>query len=452
MQKFFLSALFLNACLSLKAQHANFDKYVAIKVDGSSFNYVGTGDVDGDGRTDIAGCGTQLFLWRQGSSGQLPTPVKYLFPKQGSVSALAVADIFKDGKAEVLVGIGGQLCIYSWVNNGLVLTDSFTTVTNSSHNGITTADFDGDGLTDIGLAHWGGYRVTVAYQKGEGVDWDIRHYPHPTNGFGHVAATKFGSLQQNALVVMNWNSTDYLKLLTFTPARALQNSYDFQLNAIPYLIHGAATVRKGPQNKPELWVAYGGNRPNSKVAIWRDIQSTPDSIFDTYDIPEAVQADNLDCDDDDEAVVLHGGWMRTTVYSDTSRANQIPYSSHYQPDGLAIGDINSDGRKDICIASYPNDLIILYNISRPCLPTSMSVNNADHKGLSIYPNPASNQFAISSDRRGIINIHTLHGHQVYSGISNARIEVDCGAWVPGLYFITLHDNDGNIETLKFYKQ
>ena len=43
----------------------------------------------------------------------------------------------------------------------------------------------------------------------------------------------------------------------------------------------------------------------------------------------------------------------------------IPYASHYNPHGLAVGDVNGDGSPDIVLADYNNGLVVLRNTTQP---------------------------------------------------------------------------------------
>jgi len=41
------------------------------------------------------------------------------------------------------------------------------------------------------------------------------------------------------------------------------------------------------------------------------------------------------------------------------RLFDIPYASHYENDGIAVGDLDSDGCKDLAIADYNHGLVVV---------------------------------------------------------------------------------------------
>src|SRR5206468_799185 len=129
----------------------------------------------------------------------------------------------------------------------------------------------------------------------------------------------------------------------------------------------------------DVVVAYGGNRPSSKIGVYyQNASRTLDPIAarDSYDIPEAVEIADVTGDGRKDVIVLHGGWMAMGVYEQlpdgTLRKEElfgIPYATHYNPHGLAVGDINGDGQNDVVIADYNYGLVVLYH-NRPAGTTS----------------------------------------------------------------------------------
>jgi hypothetical protein len=74
-----------------------------------------------------------------------------------------------------------------------------------------------------------------------------------------------------------------------------------------------------------------------------------------------------------DVVTLHGGWNRAGVYAqhvvggfNTEDLYPIPYASHYESHGLALGDVSGDGRSDVVLADYNHGLVVLY--SNPVQP------------------------------------------------------------------------------------
>jgi len=81
---------------------------------------------------------------------------------------------------------------------------------------------------------------------------------------------------------------------------------------------------------------------------------------------------DLDMDGNSDVILLHGGWNAAGVYRQTSPGTllaeqllTLPYASSYNRQGLAVGDINGDGRPDVVVADYNNGLVVLYNATTP---------------------------------------------------------------------------------------
>ena len=117
----------------------------------------------------------------------------------------------------------------------------------------------------------------------------------------------------------------------------------------------------------DVVASYGGNRPNSFLAVLAQTASATLAApisYPSYDIPEPVDVADLDLDGRADVVTLHGGWSEAGAYLQTldgtlgtEQLFPIPYASHYNPHGLAVGDVNADGSPDIVLADYNNGLV-----------------------------------------------------------------------------------------------
>ncbi len=89
------------------------------------------------------------------------------------------------------------------------------------------------------------------------------------------------------------------------------------------------------------------------------------SVYGSYDIPEPLVVADMNSDNLGDLVTLHGGWMQAGVYLQDAGVLgpeslfPISYASHYNPQGLAVGDINGDAKPDIVVANYAYGLEVL---------------------------------------------------------------------------------------------
>ena len=154
----------------------------------------------------------------------------------------------------------------------------------------------------------------------------------------------------------------------FGPAAEYRVSANQNTNGI-----GVGDVNGDGRN--DVVASYGGNSPAAYIGVFLQtaggtLAGSPSST--SYDIPEPVEVADVDLDGRADVVTLHGGWNEAGVYRQLANGTlapemlyPIPYASHYDPHGLAVGDINSDGYPDIVLADYNHGLVVLRNHPSP---------------------------------------------------------------------------------------
>ena len=318
---------------------------------------VAIGDLNNDGRNDVVlttstyGASTNdqsILIFFQTAGGGLAAPVRYA--AGGSATSVAIADFNGDGKKDIAVGIGSGIRVFLQGAGGTF--SNFTDYPTGNARWICAGDFNNDGRSDLAGIDWSSQQVDVFTQAVSGT----------LSFFGQFSANYAGYNDLKAGDVNNDGLTDIIVMsgqgLGPNLNVLLQTNGGFAA-AAPYdlggseLTDGVAVGDLTGDGRNDIAVAYGGNRPNSKVSIFN--QQTDGTLlrgatYDSYDIPESAVVADVDLNGRGDILTLHGGWQELGVYFQTSAGGfeteklfAIPYASHYNPHGLAVGDINGDG-------------------------------------------------------------------------------------------------------------
>ena len=359
-----------------------FQPYQAIHV-GSWPDAVAIGDVNGDGRNDVVMTTTAYFdppndyhLWvfLQAADGTLAPPASYPIAA-ASRTSVAVGDITGDGRSDVVVGSEGVgIQVFPQLPSGLLGSPTMYSTPDSGK--IRVGQLNGDGRLDVAGVGWGTNTVTVLYNDGHGglgtpVVYSAQHAGYEdfeiadVTGDGRddlVVMSGQGYAVPNVSVLPQLASGGFGAAATYVVA-ANTNTQGI----------GVGDVTGDGLN--DVVASYGGNRPSSSIAVLA--QTTGGALaapvsYPSYDIPEPVDVADFDLDGRADVATLHGGWLAAGVYRQqldgTLGAEElypIPYASHYNPHGLALGDVNGDGSPDIVLADYNNGLVVLRNATSP---------------------------------------------------------------------------------------
>jgi len=357
-----------------------FSPYITIPT-GSGPEAVAIGDINSDGRNDVVMTTSyyfdpendyKLFVFLQNALGILDPPVKYDTSGDYTTrpATVAIGDVNNDGMADVVVGNSG-LNIEVFLQNGLGGLDPSQKYVTVDSDKIRIGDFNNDGLLDVVGIGWGTNTASVFLQNigGNFNSPDIYSVTH--GGWDDLDIGDINNDGLTDIVVMSGQDVyPNVGALTQTAAGTFNSAvfYDVAGNV---LSSGVGVGDVNGDGLKDVVVTYGGNRPDSKIGIFlQNATGTLDPAisYNSYDIPEPVEIADVNRDGRQDILVAHGGWMALGVYLQSAGGTlaseelyPLPYASHYNPHGLAVGDVNGDDKNDIVIADYNNGLDVLYN-------------------------------------------------------------------------------------------
>jgi Domain of unknown function DUF11/FG-GAP-like repeat len=241
---------------------------------------------------------------------------------------------------------------------------------------VRLGNLNGDARLDVAAIGWGTNTVSVLLNDGAGGLQAPASYPAQHAGYDDLEVGDVSGDGRDDLVVMSGQTY------------AVPN-----LSVVPQLAAGgfgaAAEYRVAPSTntngvgigdltgdgRNDVVLSFGGNRPSSNLAVFPQTSSGTlgaPVVSPSYDIPEPVEVADVDRDGRADVVTLHGGWNRAGVYLQQPGGGlgsedlyEIPYASHYEAEGLAVGDFSGDGAQDLAIADYNNGLVVLYGTAPP---------------------------------------------------------------------------------------
>ena len=370
--------------------------------DGSGL--VNFADMDGDGKSDLVVCcgNGVILIYRNISTGGTVTTGSFAprvdLTVPTGLDTLTIADVDGDGKLDTVLlnrDLNQVMVLQNLSAPGILTTNSFAAPvffsTGSDPRGLSVRDLDGDGKPELIVGNWGDNTVSVFHNTGApGIT---------TNSFSPAVNFAVGTSPQG-LAVADLDGDGQPDIATANNNYVTDNSVSILRNTgslgnISFATHvdlaGLATsygiVIGDLDGDGKLDIAVSSFDYGQAVSVYRNT-STPGSITTGSFAPHvdfaaggwgnALTIGDLDGDGKPDLAVVtqlpdHLSIFKNIStpgsFTSSSLAPRVDYSAGWNPNGVAIGDLDGDGRPDIAFAvSYAATLSIYQNQTPLNLP------------------------------------------------------------------------------------
>ncbi len=363
---------------------------------------VAVADVNGDGRPDLvtANYGTDAVGVLLGLAGGGFAAISTYSTGGNLCAAVAVADVNGDGRPDLIAtnnlsNTAGVLL--GQASGGFASATTYSTGASSRPQGVAVADVNADGRPDIVTANTGSSTTGVLLGQAGG-------------GFAAVSTYSTGGVLPTAVAVADVNGDGRPDVVTANSSTAgvlLGQASGGFAAASTYSTGtgptGLAVADVNGDGRPDIVTTnHNGNRAGvllgqagggfAAVSSYSTGASSNPQGVAVADVngdgrPDLVTAN---ADSDTVGVLLgqaSGGFAAVSAYPAGAGAGFTPY-------GVAVADVNGDGRPDIVTANYGSDRVgVLLNTGTftPLAATPAAVAADDG---ALFPNPARGGFGV----------------------------------------------------------
>jgi len=455
---------------------------------------VAIGDLNRDGHSDLAVANANadtLSVLRNTSSGQ--GDIAFAAKRDSATglnpSSVAIGDLDGDGKSDIAVS-------NSHSNNVGVLrnissggsSDAFASrVDYDTHSGpwaVAIGDLDGDGLPDLAGARIYSDTVSVVRNVSSGggnIAFGARADFATGSGPGSVAIGDLNGDGRPDLVVAN-RTSNTVSVLRNLGNGEFANKVEFATGIRPLSI---AIGDLGGDGLPDLAVV---NWESNTVSVLRNTSSGASSItfaakadFATGFRPFAVAIGDLNGDGSQDLVAVNATSATVSVLRNTSSsgsgiafAAKVDFDTGWESVAVAIGDVDGDGRPDLAVANtgvypdYAGTVSVLRNISSGesnvafaakvdyaagYHPSSVAIGDLDEDGLPdlAVANAFSSTASVLRNTSSGVGSVAFAAKVAYATGDNPRSVAICDIDGDGHLDLVVPDSDTNFESVGFLR-
>ena len=375
---------------------------------GSSPQAVAIGDLDGDGRTDIAvgvGFGSDpandkaLHVFLQAADGSLKPGVTYLLG--AAPSSVEIGDLNGDGRADVAMAISGGIGVMLQNTSGTLDPMVSYPAVGLPWNQLKIGDFNGDGRMDVAGVNSSsvGNNLGVFLQTAAGTLASPVAYQVPGGGLELHAGDVNGDGRTD-LVVRPVQGTGVPNMTVL-----LQNTDGTMGSPMPYFLdttnphnyalNGVALGDLDGDGRPDVvgTIPFASNE-NYLARMLQTAQGTLDpTAFSEFGlvhvVPYSIALADLDAQGPNDILITHTGGALGVVRQSApgvfggEEFYQLPLTQiAYGSQGFVVGDINGDGLPDVVLADMLNGLIVLRHVDNVAPTVAITAPS----GGTYYPN------------------------------------------------------------------
>lgn len=436
---------------------------------------ISSGDLDGDGKPELvvvnsASNTLSIYMNTSSEAGVISYDTKVDYTTGADPFSVAIGDLDGDGKPDLAVGNTGDntVSVYRNTSSGsgaISYASKIDFPTGSFPISVAIGDIDADGKSDLALTNYNDNSVSILRNTSTvsgAISYDEEvNFPTGKEPIS-VAIGDLDGDGKSDLAIANFGGTELSILSNTGPASGV--------------ISYATKVDLAAGNKPR-WVAIGDldgdgksdlatvNSYGASISIFRNTNTETGVL--SYDTkvdyasgigPVSIEIADLDGDSKPDLAVTNNGSNSVSVFHNTSSgsgaidfAAKVDYDTDEQPWSVALGDLDSDGRSELMVANYArNSILILENSIGSTTSSAPSISTSGEDGILVYPNPFEDQISFdftSNNYSNIeIEIYDVMGRIVLSSIHQRVLEKEkisldmTGLNDSEIYFYMIHSN------------
>ena len=359
---------------------------------------IATGDLDGDGRRDVAALtwrndppvALQVHLLLGQPDGSLAaTPVSYaagVGPWSYLSCGLAVGDVSGDGRDDVVIASAGTeetapfLGVMRQGTDGTL--QPLEPLAAAAPHRVKLADLDGDRRLDAVSAGFDGPQVTLEVWRqaaggGLGAPQPVRfEFGEPIDVLELTAGDADGDAHQDLVVVGRdlgrLHGAPRVALLKGDGAGGFAAPVFLSDRLLITFVNAATIGDADGDGSPEVVVGHGGNRAyewKPYLSVFKAASfgtGASSAHVATFDNPGAVAVADADGDGRADLLAAHGGWQSLSVHYQGPGGEHFPHVLVPFPpdvatqDGLAVTDLDGDGAVDAVVGDVRGTIHVAY--------------------------------------------------------------------------------------------